>query len=128
MGSERLRSAAWFLSVLFACALTLALVAAMCVVAQRTAGVPPGLATIRMREKRFGHSLRFSPSSGSEGTETTEEAMDWVPEGAEAHRQWKVAETNERKRRTEEEAEEKAERLIGGGAKGGEKPILCKKQ
>ncbi|KAI3411974.1 IG [Globodera pallida] len=87
---ERLRSAAWFLAVLIACALTFALLAVACVVAQRSAGgIPFGFVALRRREKRFGPALRFrTPSSSTGEEELGPEGLDWLSEGGDAHKRF----------------------------------------
>ncbi|KAL3122065.1 hypothetical protein niasHT_009358 [Heterodera trifolii] len=88
---ERLRSAAWFLAVLIACALTFALLAVACVVAQRNAdGIPLGFMAFRRREKRFGPALRFRTPSSSTGEEELgpADALDWLAEGSEVHKRF----------------------------------------
>ncbi|KAL3080036.1 hypothetical protein niasHT_034594 [Heterodera trifolii] len=89
--NERLRSAAWFLAVLIACALTFALLAVACVVAQRNAdGIPLGFMAFRRREKRFGPALRFRTPSSSTGEEELgpADALDWLAEGSEVHKRF----------------------------------------
>lgn len=76
--------------MLIAASLTLALLAAMCLAAQRSARTPLGLAAIRARDKRYRHSLQFSATSITDATTVEEEAnlADWLAEGGAAHRRF----------------------------------------
>uniref|UniRef100_A0A914LB34 Uncharacterized protein n=2 Tax=Meloidogyne incognita TaxID=6306 RepID=A0A914LB34_MELIC len=57
---ERIRSAAWFLSVLIVSVIVLSIVCAMCALSQRNSGGLVGVVNgIKLREKRFGPAFRI---------------------------------------------------------------------
>uniref|UniRef100_A0A1I8BUY4 Fibronectin type-III domain-containing protein n=1 Tax=Meloidogyne hapla TaxID=6305 RepID=A0A1I8BUY4_MELHA len=57
---ERIRSAAWFLSVLIVSAIVLSIACAMCALSQRNSGGLVGVVNgIKLREKRFGPAFRI---------------------------------------------------------------------